>query len=123
MKHGLTKITAQIICGFRMMGLTTQEKQHYSSPGDSHHPLIWSETLNRSRQSNPHFAYLHAKQSNVYLYPRVFLGHQPHHSEATYKKKLFSKTILHNITFPFSATDTKKVLYEKNKTKKDPSSL
>jgi hypothetical protein len=46
----------------------------------SHHPLIWPETLNRSR----HFAYLHAKQSNVYLYPRVFLGHQTHHSEATY---------------------------------------
>jgi hypothetical protein len=43
--------------------------QHYSSPGDNHHPLIWSETLNRSRQSNPHFAYLHAKQSNVCLYP------------------------------------------------------
>jgi hypothetical protein len=37
--------------------------------------LIWPETLNRSRQSNPHFAYLHAKQSNVCLYPRVFLGH------------------------------------------------
>jgi hypothetical protein len=36
---------------------TTQERQHYSSPGDSHHPLIWPETLNRSRQSNPHFAY------------------------------------------------------------------
>jgi hypothetical protein len=34
---------------------TTQERQHYSSPGDGHHPLIWSETLNRSRQSNPHF--------------------------------------------------------------------
>jgi hypothetical protein len=45
---------------------TTQERQHYSSPGDSHHPLIWPETLNRSRQSNPHFAYyLHGKQSNV----------------------------------------------------------
>jgi hypothetical protein len=28
---------------------TTQERQNYSSPGDSHHPLIWSETLNRSR--------------------------------------------------------------------------
>jgi hypothetical protein len=41
---------------------TTQERQHYSSPGDSHHPLIWPETLNRSRQSNLHFAYLHAKQ-------------------------------------------------------------
>ena len=27
---------------------TTQERQHYSSPGDSHHPLIWPETLNRS---------------------------------------------------------------------------
>jgi hypothetical protein len=40
---------------------TTQERQHYSSPGDSHHPLIWPETLNRNRQSNPHFAYLHAK--------------------------------------------------------------
>ena len=26
---------------------TTQERQHYSSPGDSHHPLIWPETLNR----------------------------------------------------------------------------
>jgi hypothetical protein len=37
-----------------------------------------------TRQSNPHFAYLHAKQSNVCLYPRVFLGHQTHHSEATY---------------------------------------
>jgi hypothetical protein len=48
----------------------------YSSPGDNHHPLIWSETLNRSRQSNPHFAYLHAKQSNVCFCPRVFLGHQ-----------------------------------------------
>jgi hypothetical protein len=35
---------------------TIQERQHYSSPGDSHHPLIWPETLNRSRQSNPHFA-------------------------------------------------------------------
>jgi hypothetical protein len=23
---------------------TTQERQHYSSPGDSHHPLIWPET-------------------------------------------------------------------------------
>jgi hypothetical protein len=40
--------------------------------------------LQRSRQSNPHFAYLHAKQSNVCLCPRVFLGHQIHHSEATY---------------------------------------
>jgi hypothetical protein len=39
---------------------------------------------NRSRQSNPHFAYLHAKQSNVWVYPRVFLGHQTHHSEVTY---------------------------------------
>jgi hypothetical protein len=28
--------------------------------------------------------YLHAKQSNVCLYPRIFLGHQTHHSEATY---------------------------------------
>jgi hypothetical protein len=56
----------------------------HSSPGDSHHPLIWPETLNLSRQSNPHFAYLHAKQSNVCLCPRVFLGHQTHHSEATY---------------------------------------
>jgi hypothetical protein len=37
-----------------------------------------------SRQSNPHFAYLYAKQSNVCFYPRVFLGHQTHHSEATY---------------------------------------
>jgi hypothetical protein len=26
----------------------------------------------------------YAKQSNVCLYPRVFLGHQTHHSEATY---------------------------------------
>jgi hypothetical protein len=34
---------------------TTQERQNYSSSGDSHHPLIWPETLNRSRQSNPHF--------------------------------------------------------------------
>jgi hypothetical protein len=25
MKHGLTKITAQIICGFRMMGLMPQK--------------------------------------------------------------------------------------------------
>ena len=63
---------------------TTQETQHYSSTGDGHHPLIWPETLNRSRQTNPHFAYLHAKQSNVCLYPRVFLEHQTHHSEATY---------------------------------------
>jgi hypothetical protein len=39
---------------------TTQERQNYSSPGDSHHPLIWPETLNRSRQSKPHFVYLHA---------------------------------------------------------------
>jgi hypothetical protein len=31
---------------------TTQERQHYSSPGDGHHPLIWPETLNRSRQSS-----------------------------------------------------------------------
>jgi hypothetical protein len=23
---------------------TTQERQHYSFPGDSHHPLIWPET-------------------------------------------------------------------------------
>jgi hypothetical protein len=30
-----------------------------------HHPLIWPETLNRSRQSNPHFAYLHAIQSTT----------------------------------------------------------
>jgi hypothetical protein len=52
-------------------GTTTQERQHYSSPGDSHHPLIWPETLNRSRQSSPHFTYLHAKQSNVCLCPRV----------------------------------------------------
>jgi hypothetical protein len=29
-------------------------------------------------------AYLHAKQSSVCLYPRVFLGHQTHHSDATY---------------------------------------
>jgi hypothetical protein len=42
------------------------------------------ETLNRSRQSNPHFAYLHAKKAIVWLCPRVFLGHQTHHSEATY---------------------------------------
>jgi hypothetical protein len=28
---------------------TTQERQHYSSPGDGHHPLIWPETLNNSR--------------------------------------------------------------------------
>jgi hypothetical protein len=55
-----------------------------TSPGDSHHPLIWPETLNRNRQSNPHFAYQHAKQSNVCLYPRVFVGHQTHNSEATY---------------------------------------
>jgi hypothetical protein len=50
---------------------TTQERQHYSSPGDSHHILIWPETLNRSHQSNPYFMYLHVKQSNVCLYPRV----------------------------------------------------
>jgi hypothetical protein len=24
---------------------TTQEREHYSSSGDSHHPLIWPETL------------------------------------------------------------------------------
>jgi hypothetical protein len=51
---------------------TTQERQHYLFPGNSHHPLIWPETLNRSRQSNPHFAYLYAKQLNVCLYPGVF---------------------------------------------------
>jgi hypothetical protein len=34
------------------------------------------------------------------------------------RKKLFSKTILHNI--PFSATDSKKILYEKIKQKKTP---
>jgi hypothetical protein len=28
--------------------------------------------------------YLHAKQSNVCLCPMIFLGHQTHHSEATY---------------------------------------
>jgi hypothetical protein len=44
---------------------TTQERQQYSYPDYSHHPLIWPETLNRSCQSNPHFTYLHAKQSNV----------------------------------------------------------
>jgi transposase len=32
------------------------------------------------------------------------------------RKKLFSKTILHNTTFLFSSTDTKKVLYENIKT-------
>jgi hypothetical protein len=106
---------------------TTQERQHYSSPGDGHHPLIWpllwrsicfinmymfsilpwcpfiipliyhqddwmhnNELSSVQRELiwyaavNPHFAYLHAKQSNVCLYPRVFLGHQTHHSEATY---------------------------------------
>ena len=36
------------------------------------------------------------------------------------RKKLFSKTILHNINIPFSATDSKKVLYEKIKQKKTP---
>jgi hypothetical protein len=29
-------------------------------------------------------AYLHAKLSNVCLYPRVFVGHETHHSEVTY---------------------------------------
>ena len=33
---------------------------------------------------------------------------------------LFSKTILHNTTFLFLVTDTKKVLYEKIKQKKTP---
>ena len=61
---------------------TTQERQHYSSPGDSHHPLIWPETLIRSRQANTRCTYLHAKQSNVCLYPRVCLEHQTNHSEA-----------------------------------------
>jgi hypothetical protein len=36
---------------------TTQEKQHYSSPGDGHYPLIWPETLNRSMQNNQTFAF------------------------------------------------------------------
>ena len=34
--------------------------------------------------------------------------------------ELFSKTILHNTNIPFSATDTKKVLYENIKQKKTP---
>jgi hypothetical protein len=37
---------------------TTQERQNYSSPGDSHHPLIRPETLNRSHQSKPHQNYI-----------------------------------------------------------------
>jgi hypothetical protein len=54
----------------------------------SYHNVKTEDTVcpnfSHSHQSNPHFACLHAKQSNVYLYPRVFLGHQTHHSEATY---------------------------------------
>jgi hypothetical protein len=36
------------------------------------------------------------------------------------RKKLFSKTILHNTTFPFLLLIPKKVLYEKIKQKKTP---
>ena len=36
------------------------------------------------------------------------------------RTKLFSKAILHNTTFFFSATDTEKVLYEKIKQKETP---
>jgi hypothetical protein len=49
----------------------------------SYHTVKTEDTV-CPNQSNPHFAYLHAKQSNVCLCPRVFLGHQTHHSEAIY---------------------------------------
>jgi hypothetical protein len=108
------------------------------------------ETLNLSRQSNPHFAHLHAKQSNVCLFSKVFLGQQTHHSEATYlpmfhpctryitllpyhnvktedtvwpnfrQNKAVHQNCLTQHSIPFSATDTKQVLYEKINQEKIP---
>jgi hypothetical protein len=74
---------------------TTQERQHYSSPGDSHHPLIWLETLNRSRQSSLRVP-----------------------ACKTIKRLPLTEGI-------FGASDPSfgKVLYEKIKQKKPPSSL
>jgi hypothetical protein len=64
---------------------------------------------------------MHAKQSNVCLYPRIFLGHQTHHSEVKTEDTVYSyfrqkNAVLQNYLTPhnisFSATDTNKVLYE-----------
>jgi hypothetical protein len=61
------------------------------------------------RQSNPHLAYQHAKQSNVCLYPRVFVGHQTHHSEATYN--LCSDLVNPCYTYA-KIGDNRRVLYD-----------
>ena len=57
---------------------TTQERQHYSSPGDSHLPFVWPETLNHSRQSNPHFARTCMQNNQMFAFARgYFWGIRP----------------------------------------------
>ena len=78
--------------------------------------LEWFENQLMPAMNNPSLVVLdNASYHNTKIEDTVF----PNFSQ----KKLFSKTSLHNTTFLFSATDTKKVLFEKKKKKKDRSSL
>jgi hypothetical protein len=131
MKHGLTKITAQIICGFRMMHGSDAPKipsgkgkrlivlhagtrceglidgcdlvfLAKSKDGDYHQEmnsfvfLEWFENQLMPAVKNPSLVVLdNASYHNAKTEDTV------HCAQILVRKKLFSKTILHNTTFPF----------------------
>ena len=133
MKHGLTKITAQIICGFRMMGLMPQKYPRVkandcfacrlidgcdlvflakSKDGDYHQEMNsvvffeWFEDQLMPALKNPSLVVLdNASYHNVKTEDRC--------TQILVRKKLFSKTILHNTAFLFLLMIPKKYYMKK----------
>ena len=143
MKHGLTKITAQIICSFQMMGLMPQK---YPWVKGNKRLIVWhagtrSECLidgcdlvflATSRDGDYH----QEMNSVVFLewlenqlmpalknHSLVVLDNASYHNVKTEnfsQRKAVLQNYLTQYNIPFSATDTKTVLYEKIKQKKTP---
>ena len=133
MKHGLTKITAQIICGFRMMGLMPQK---YPRGKGKHLIVLHAGTRSEGLIDGCDLVFLVRSKDGDYqewfenqLMPAlknaslVVLDNASYHNVKTEdtvcpnhsQKKAVLQNYLTQHNIPFSATDTKKVLYEKIK--------
>ena len=138
MKHGLTKITAQIICGFRMMGLMPQK---YPRGKGKHLIVLHAGTRSEGLIDGCDLVFLVRSKDGDYqewfenqLMPAlknaslVVLDNASYHNVKTEdtvcpnfsQKKAVLQNYLAQHNIPFSATDTKQVLYEKVKQKKTP---
>ena len=105
-----------LIDGCDLVFLAKSKDGDYHQEMNSFVFLEWFENQLMSALKNPSLVVLdNASYHNVKTEDTVC----PNFSQ----KKLFSKAILHNTTFPFLLLIPKKVLYEKIKQKKDPSSL